>query len=41
MLSRLRFMLRVAALTVVASGLIGGAVWFTDLVDRSDGDDLR
>lgn len=25
----------------VLSGLVGGAVWFTDLVDRSDGDDLR
>ena len=41
MLSRLTFMLRVAAFTAVVSGLIGGAVWFTDIVDRSDGDDLR
>ncbi|MGC6488464.1 MAG: hypothetical protein ACON4Z_12520 [Planctomycetota bacterium] len=28
-------------MVAVLSGLVGGAVWFTDLVDRSDGDDLR
>lgn len=41
MISRLTLMLRVAAFTAIVSGLIGGAVWFTDLVDRSAGDDLR
>lgn len=33
--------MRLAALVSIASGLVGGAVWFTDLSDRADGDDLR
>lgn len=32
---------RLAALVAMASGLVGAAVWFVDLVDRDDGDDLR
>lgn len=31
----------IAALVSIASGLIEGAVWSIDLLDRSDGDDLR
>lgn len=41
MVSRVELMLRVAALGSIASGLIGGGVWLVDLLDRSDGDDLR
>lgn len=41
MISRVQLWLHIAALTSIASGLIGGAVWLVDLVDRSDGDDLR
>lgn len=41
MTSRITTHLGIAAVTAVFSGLIGGAVWFVDLVDRSDGDDLR
>lgn len=33
--------MRLAALVAMASGVIGGSVWFVDLVDRADGDDLR
>jgi hypothetical protein len=32
---------RLAALVALASGLIGGGVWFVDLADRGDGDALR
>jgi len=41
MISRILLLLRLAALVSIASGLIGGVVWVVDLVDRSDGDDLR
>ncbi|MFT4514917.1 MAG: hypothetical protein ACI91B_003630 [Planctomycetota bacterium] len=41
MVSRVVLLLRMAALVSIASGLIGGAVWLVDLLDRSDGDDLR
>lgn len=34
-------LLRLATLASITSGLIGGAIWFVDLIDRSDGDDLR
>src|SRR3954463_7056710 len=36
-----RFLLRLAGLVAVISGLVGGCVWLTDLEDRSDGDSLR
>jgi hypothetical protein len=39
--SRSVLFLRLAGLVSVASGLIGGYVWAADLIDRSDGDDLR
>ena len=32
---------RMAALVAITSALVGGAVWSADLLDRSDGDDLR
>ena len=41
LISRVATHLRIAALTAVFSGLVGGGVWYVDLVDRSDGDDLR
>jgi hypothetical protein len=41
MISRVVLLLRMAALTSIASGLIGGAIWLVDLADRSDGDHLR
>lgn len=41
MTSRVALLLRISALVSIASGLIGGAVWLLDLLDRSDGDDLR
>ena len=33
--------LRIAAIISIVSGLIGGAIWSLDLMDRTDGDDLR
>ncbi|QDV07238.1 hypothetical protein Poly30_27570 [Planctomycetes bacterium Poly30] len=41
MVSRVLPRLQIAALVSIASGLIGGAVWYVDLYDRTDGDDLR
>ena len=41
MISRITLWLRIAALTAVTSGAIGAIVWFVDLEDRGDGDDLR
>ncbi len=41
MKSRVVFLIRLAALVSITSGLIGGYVWFVDIVDRSDGDRLR
>ena len=41
MVSRVALLLRLSALVSIASGLIGGVVWLVDLLDRSDGDDLR
>jgi hypothetical protein len=38
---RLVHLVRLAGLSSVTSGLIGGYVWFVDLADRSDGDGLR
>lgn len=34
-------LLRTTAVLCIASGLVGGYVWTVDLLDRSDGDDLR
>ena len=34
-------LLRMTAVLCIASGLTGGYVWIVDLLDRSDGDDLR
>ncbi len=39
--SRFGSSLRLAAIVSVVSGLVGGAIWTLDLMDRSDGDDLR
>lgn len=39
--SRAHLRASLCGVVAVLSGLVGGAVWFTDLVDRSDGDDLR
>jgi hypothetical protein len=41
LVSHVMFLLRLAGLVSIASGLIGGFVWLVALVDRSDGDDLR
>ncbi|MFM1873467.1 MAG: hypothetical protein RL398_2889 [Planctomycetota bacterium] len=41
MVLRLNLLLRMAALVSIATGLVGGVVWSLDLLDRSDGDDLR
>jgi hypothetical protein len=41
MSSRTDLKLLLCGVVAVLSGLGGGAVWFTDLVDRSDGDHLR
>ncbi len=41
MTSRVTTHLWIAAVTAVLSGLVGGSVWYVDIVDRSDGDDLR
>ena len=35
------FLLRLAGLVALVSGMVGGYVWLVDLEDRSDGDHLR
>lgn len=39
--SRVIHLVRLAGVAAFVSGVIGGLVWFVDLADRSDGDDLR
>ena len=41
MMSRALTLLRLAAVSSIVTGLVGGAVWLIDLEDRGDGDDLR
>ena len=41
MMTRALMLLRLAAVSSVVTGLVGGAIWFVDLEDRGDGDDLR
>jgi|GEM_PF-5396568 len=41
MMVRAVTLLRLAAVSSIVTGLVGGAVWLIDLEDRGDGDDLR
>ena len=41
MTTRVWVLLRLAAVSSIVTGLIGGAVWLIDIEDRGDGDDLR